>query len=109
MIITKNGNIEGLPYTAMKKQGDVWLNLLVCRVSKDTEDENLLSLFLTDTVEDDTIGVKWSNTQFVKVVADEFYKYVWLTYTAQTAVVDQYAEALNILGVQTEEVREVET
>ena len=109
MIITKNGNIEGWPYTAMKQQGALWLNLLVCRVSKDSEDEKLLSLFLTDTVEDDTIGVKWNYTQFVKVAADENYKYVWLTYTAQTAVVDQYAEALNILGVQTEEVSEVET
>ncbi len=103
MIITKNGNIEGLPYTAMKKQGDVWLNLLVCRVSKDSEDEKLLSLFLTDSVEDDTIGVKWSYTKFVKIATDENYKYVWLTYTSQTAVVDQYEEALNILGVQTME------
>ena len=108
MIITKNGNIEGLPYTAMKQQGDVWRNLLVCRVSKDSDDNKLLSLFMTDTVEDDTIGVKWNNTQFVKVVKDEHYKYVWLTYTAQTAVVDEYEEALNILGVQTEEVGEVE-
>ena len=88
----------------MKKQGDVWLNLLVCRVSKDSDDNKLLSLFLTDTVEDDAIGVKWDYTQFVKIAADEEYKYVWLTYTSQTAVVDQYEEALNILGVQTEEV-----
>lgn len=103
MIITKNGNIEGLPYTAMKKQGGVWLNLLVCRVSLENSDEELTALFNTDTVEDDSIGVKWDYTQFVKVAADDFYKYVWLTYTAQTAVVDQYEEALNILGVQTEE------
>ena len=103
MIITKNGNIEGLPYTAMKKQGAVWLNLLVCRVSLDNTDEALTALFATDTVEDDAIGVKWDYTQFVKVAADENYKYVWLTYTAQTAVVDQYEEALNILGVQTTE------
>lgn len=102
MIITKNGNIEGLPYTAMKKQGSVWLNLLVCRVSLENDDEMLVALFNTDTVEDDTIGVKWSHTQFVKVAADESYKYVWLTYTAQTAAVDQYEEALNILGIETQ-------
>lgn len=110
MIITKNGNIEGLPYTAMKKQGSVWLNLLVCRVSLDNTDEDLTALFNTDTVEDDAIGVKWDYTQFVKVAADENHKYVWLTYTSQTAVVDQYEEALNILGVVTEEAGdEVET
>jgi len=106
MIITKNGNIEGLPYTAMKKQGSVWLNLLVCRVSLENADEDLTALFNTDTVEDDAIGVKWDYTQLVKVAADEEYKYVWLTYTSQTAVVDQYEEALNILGVVTEEVPE---
>ena len=106
MIITKNGNIEGLPYTAMKKQGGVWLNLLVCRVDLDSNDDELIRLFSGDTVEDDTIGVKWDYTQFVKVAADENYKYVWLTYTSQTAVVDQYEEALNILGVVTEEVPE---
>jgi hypothetical protein len=103
MIITKNGNIEGLPYTAMKKQDGVWLNLLVCRVSLDNADEDLTALFNTDTVEDDAIGVKWDYTQFVKVAADEQYKYVWLTYTSQTAVVDQYEKALNILGVETME------
>lgn len=103
MIITKNGNIEGLPYTAMKKEGGVWLNLLVCKVSLDNTDEALTALFNTDVVEDDVIGVKWDYTQFVKVATDEEYKYVWLTYTAQTAAVDQYEEALNILGVQTAE------
>lgn len=103
MIITKNGNINGLPYTAMKKQGGVWLNLLVCRVSLDNSDEDLTALFNTDTVEDDAIGIKWDYTQFSKIAADENYKYVWLTYTAQTSVTDQYEEALNILGVVTEE------
>lgn len=110
MIITKIGSINGLPYTAMKKQGDEWQNLLVCRVSLDSNDDELIRLFSGDTVKDDTIGVKWSYTQFVKIAVDEHFKYVWLTYTAQTAVVDQYAEALNILGVQTEEAGdEVET
>lgn len=109
MIITNNGNIEGLPYTAMKKQGGVWLNLLVCRVSHEHTDEALTALFDTDTVEDDAIGVKWEYTQLVKVAADKDYKYVWLTYTAQTSAVSQYEEALNILGVQTtEEGAEVE-
>lgn len=106
MIITNNGTIEGLPYTAMKKQAGVWRNILVCRVSKDNADEVLTELFNTDTVEDDAIGVKWDYTQFVKVAADNNYKYVWLTYTSQVAVVDQYEEALNILGVETQEVIE---
>lgn len=109
MLITNNGSIDGVPYTAMKKQGSIWLHLLVCRVSLDKTDEELISLFNTETVEDDFIGVKWSLTQFVKVAADDQYKYVWLTYTSQTTtiepseIIEQYEEALNILGVQTEE------
>lgn len=110
MIITKNGNIDGLPYTAMKKQSDVWLNLLVCRVSLENADEDLTALFNTDFVQDDSIGVIWNYTQFVKVAADENYKYVWLTYTTQNIIADQYEEALNILGVETQTVEvEVET
>ena len=103
MLITKNGSIEGLPYTSMKKENGVWLHLLVCQVPLDKTDEELTALFNTDTVEDDAIGVRWDYTQFVKVAADDKHKYVWLTYTAQTAAAEQYAEALNILGVQTEE------
>lgn len=109
MLITNNGSIEGVPYTAMKKQGGIWLHLLVCRVSLDKTDEELTALFNTDTVEDDYTGVKWSLTQFVKIASDEQFKYVWLTYTVQASIVEpselieQYEEALNILGVQTEE------
>ena len=102
MIITKNGKIEGLPYTAMKKEAGMWRNLLVCRVDKNNIDTDLLSLFLTDYIEDDTIGVRWDNTQFVKVAADSYYKYVWLTYTSQASIVDSYEEALNVLGVETQ-------
>ena len=102
MLITKNGSIDGIPHTSMVKQGGVWLHLLVCQVSPEVADEELTALFNTDTVEDDAIGVKWEYTQFLKIAADEASKYVWLTYTAQHAASDQYAEALNILGIETE-------
>lgn len=104
MLITKNGSIDGIPHTSMVKQGGVWLHLLVCQVSPEASDEELATLFNTDTVEDDSIGVKWEYTQFMKIAADEANKYVWLTYTAQVTAADQYAEALNILGVETETV-----
>ena len=102
MLITKNGSINGIPHTSMVKQVGVWLHLLVCQVPPEVADEELTALFNTDTVEDDAIGVKWEYTQFLKIAADEANKYVWLTYTAQHAASDQYAEALNILGIETE-------
>ena len=104
MIITNNGSIEGTPHTSMlKRQSDgVWLHLLVCKVAIENSDEDLAALFATDTVEDDTIGVKWDYTEFLRVENDGAHKFVWLTYTAQQAAADQYAEALNILGVETE-------
>ena len=74
MIITKNGNIKGIPYTAMGKQGDIWFNLLICRVSLDNTDEDLTALFNTDNVEDDEIGIKWNFTQLIKIVTDRQYK-----------------------------------
>ena len=106
MIVTKNGTIDGIPYTSMLKKDGVWRYLLVCRVSLDKTGDELTALFATDTVEDDAIGVTWHYTDLVKVTADEAYKYVWLTYTERTAVSEQYEEALNVLGVQTEEVTE---
>ena len=102
MLITKNGSIEGIPHTSMVKQGGVWLHLLVCQVSPEVADEELMALFNTDTVEDDAIGVKWEYTQFLKIAADEASKYVWLTYTERRVAADQYEYALKILGIETE-------
>lgn len=104
MLITKNGSIEGVPHTSMVKQNGVWNYLLVCKVPLDASDEELTALFNTDTVEDDAIGVKWEYINFVKVAADAEHKYVWLTYTAQQIASQEYMEALNILGVETETV-----
>lgn len=108
MIVTKNGTIDGVPYTSMLKKDGVWRYLLVCHVSLDKTDDELTALFATDTVEDDAIGVTWHYTEFVKVTADESYKYVWLTYTERTAAYGQYEEALNVLGVQTKDTTETE-
>lgn len=103
MIVTKNGSIAGYCYTAMKKQDSVWRNLLVCRVSKGNTTTELMALFDVDEVKDDTIGVSWKGTFLTEIKSDDYYKYVWLTYAAQVASVDEYEEALNILGVQTKE------
>ena len=106
MIVPKHGTIDGVPYTSMLKKDGAWRYLLVCRVSLDMADYTLTELFTTDTVEDDAIGVTWHYTEFVKVTADESYKYVWLTYTERTEAYEQYEEALNVLGVQTEDTTE---
>lgn len=102
MIITEKGTVKGLPYTAMKKQGGVWLHILVCKMTTRLSDEALTDLFNTSWVTDDEAGVKWNHTEFMGIEKYGSEKYVWLTYAAQTAVVDQYEEALKILGVQTE-------
>ena len=81
MLITNKGKIEGVPHTSMVETGGIWDYLLVCRVSLDCSDEYLTELFNTDTVEDDSIGVKYFYTQFKRIAQDENYKYVWLTYT----------------------------
>ena len=107
MLITNNGKIEGIPHTSMIKNGDVWDYLLVCRVSLEHTDEELTELFNTDTVEDDYIGVKYCYTKFNRIAQDENYKYVWLTYTERVLADAEYAEALNLLGVQTYEESEV--
>ena len=101
MLITKKGSIDGVPYTSMVSRDNVWLYLLVCCFPRDTSTELLLELFDTNTVEDDTIGVRWEYTQFDKITEDENNKYVWLTYTVQNIIAAQYEEALNILGVET--------
>lgn len=106
MLITKNGTTEGLPHTSMVKQEGVWNYLLVCKVPLDASDEELTALFSTDTVEDDVIGVRWEYTKFVKITSDEANKYVWLTYTVQQIASQEYMDALNILGVETEGVED---
>ena len=110
MLITNNGKIEGVPHTSMVETGGIWDYLLVCRVSLDCTDEELRGLFSdTDTVEDDSIGVKYCYTKFDRIEQDENYKYVWLTYTERVLADAEYQEALNLLGVQTyEEENEVE-
>ena len=109
MIITNKGKIEGVPHTSMVKTDGVWDYLLVCKVSLEHTDEELTELFSdTDTVEDDSIGVKYCYTKFKQIAQDENYKYVWLTYTECVHTDTDYAEALNILGVQTHEESEVE-
>lgn len=102
MLVTNNGTIEAVPHTSMVKENGVWRYLLVCRVSPEITNEELTALFSTDTVEDDAIGVKWEYTSFVKITADDSFKYVWLYYTERTIASAQYAEALNVLGVETE-------
>lgn len=108
MLITNNGKIEGVPHTSMVQTDGVWDYLLVCRVSPEHTDEELAELFNADTVEDDSIGVKYCYTKFKQIAQDESYKYVWLTYTERVHADTEYAEALNILGVQTYEESEVE-
>ena len=107
MLITNNGKIEGIPHTSMVETGGIWDYLLVCRVSPEHSDEELTKLFNTDTVEDDSIGVKYCYTNFKRIAQDENYKYVWLSYTERVLADAEYAEALNLLGVQTYEESEV--
>ena len=107
MLITNNGKIEGVPHTSMIEKDGVWNCLLVCRVSPKHTSEELCNLFNTDTVEDDSIGVKYCYTRFYRIAQDENYKYVWLTYTERVLADAEYAEALNLLGVQTYEESEV--
>ena len=106
MLITKNGTIDGVPHTSMVKRDGVWLHLLVCQFPLDTDMEMLMALFDTDTVEDDAIGVKWEYAQFEKIAEDETGKYVWLTYTVQQIASNQYVDALNTLGIETEVVKD---
>ena len=107
MLITNNGKVEGIPHTSMVETGGIWDYLLVCRVSLEHTCEELTALFNTDTVEDDSIGVKYCYTKFNRIVQDENYKYVWLTYTERVLADAEYAEALNLLGVQTYDEDEV--
>lgn len=101
MLITNKGTIQGSTIICTMKDGYVWKWLLVCKVSPDHTDEELIELFNTNTVEDSAIERKWLSTEFVKVDSDEQYKYVWLSYTAMDVINDEYEQALNILGVET--------
>lgn len=110
MLITKNGSIDSVPSTSMVKQEGIWKHLLVCQVPLDTPDEELIALFDTTFVQDDAISVQWEYTQFDRITTDENYKYVWLTFAVQNIIADEYEEALNKLGVETQTVEEgVET
>lgn len=106
MLITKNGVIDGIPRTSMVEKDGVWMHLLVCQFPLGTDMEMLMALFDTDTVEDDAIGVKWEYTQFEKIAEDETGIYVWLTYTVQQIASNQYVDALNTLGIETEVVED---
>lgn len=102
MLITRNGQIDAIPSTSMVKQGNEWKYLLVVKVPAETPTEELVALFDTDFVEDSDIAVRWEYTSFVKVAEGDDAKYVWLTYTVQNILAEEYEEALNILGVETE-------
>lgn len=110
MLITQNGQIDGRPEVSMVRRAGIWYRLLACCVADTYTDAELEALFATDTVEDDAIQVKWCYTTLDSIqssVRDGVtYKYVWLTYTSEisTRAADEtLEEALNILGVDTEE------
>ena len=97
MIITNNGSIDGIPYNAMIQHNGIWRYLLICRVSTTHTEAELAELFATDTVKDDSKNIIWHYTEFLKIMSDSAYKYVWLMYT-ETSFDTDAIDALELLG-----------